>query len=244
LDPIDGTRGFLRGKREGGQYAIALALLEGGVPTIGVLGCPNLPVAVDDENYEWTENETEENSAESRGCLFVASRGGGCYQLPLAPTTGGEARRCQTTPADASTRPVDRARFCIGVEKWGDALGQTASMAEKIHGALDDEDDILFARRMDSQAKHGVIARGGAELYVRLPKPGYQEWIWDHAAGNVVIEEAGGNMTDTEGRPLDFSLGAKLSPGVRGILMSNGGVFHVALVDAFAQVEKLRLEQN
>jgi 3'-phosphoadenosine 5'-phosphosulfate (PAPS) 3'-phosphatase len=28
LDPIDGTRGFLRGKRQGGQYCVALALLE------------------------------------------------------------------------------------------------------------------------------------------------------------------------------------------------------------------------
>ena len=28
LDPIDGTKGFLRGKQEGGQYAVALALIE------------------------------------------------------------------------------------------------------------------------------------------------------------------------------------------------------------------------
>ena len=28
LDPIDGTRGFLRGKREGGQYCVALTLIE------------------------------------------------------------------------------------------------------------------------------------------------------------------------------------------------------------------------
>ena len=28
LDPIDGTKGFLRGKQNGGQYAIALALIE------------------------------------------------------------------------------------------------------------------------------------------------------------------------------------------------------------------------
>src|SRR5262249_38300918 len=40
LDPIDGTKGFLR--RE--QYAIALALLENGRVEIGVLGCPNLPL--------------------------------------------------------------------------------------------------------------------------------------------------------------------------------------------------------
>ena len=116
-----------------------------------------------------------------------------------------------------------------------------------LHGkdtALDDNGEIIRARRIDSQAKHGVIARGGAEWYVRLPKPGYVEWIWDHAAGNVVIEEAGGKMTDTEGRPLDFSLGPKLSPSVRGILMSNGGIFHKSLVDAFAQEEAIRLKKN
>ena len=28
LDPIDGTKGFLRGKRDGGQYCVALALIE------------------------------------------------------------------------------------------------------------------------------------------------------------------------------------------------------------------------
>ncbi len=39
LDPIDGTKGFLRGE----QYAIGLALIEGGDVILGVLGCPNLP---------------------------------------------------------------------------------------------------------------------------------------------------------------------------------------------------------
>jgi len=38
LDPIDGTKGFLRG----GQYAIALALIEDGEVVAGVLACPNL----------------------------------------------------------------------------------------------------------------------------------------------------------------------------------------------------------
>jgi 3'(2'), 5'-bisphosphate nucleotidase len=39
LDPIDGTKGFLRGE----QYAIALGLIERGEVILGVLGCPNLP---------------------------------------------------------------------------------------------------------------------------------------------------------------------------------------------------------
>jgi len=138
---------------------------------------------------------------------------------------------------------VNDARFCIGVEKYSDARGQCAGMAKEIQGdrALNDEGEIILARRIDSQAKHGVLARAGAEFYVRLPKPGYVEWIWDHAAGNVVIEEAGGTMTDVEGKPIDFSLGAQLSPDVAGVLASNGGVFHSALVEAYRKQEASRL---
>jgi 3'-phosphoadenosine 5'-phosphosulfate (PAPS) 3'-phosphatase len=40
LDPIDGTKGFLRGQ----QYCVSLALIEEGRPVLGVLGCPNLPI--------------------------------------------------------------------------------------------------------------------------------------------------------------------------------------------------------
>ena len=39
IDPIDGTKGFLRGE----QYAVALGLIENGKVVLGVLGCPNLP---------------------------------------------------------------------------------------------------------------------------------------------------------------------------------------------------------
>ncbi|KAJ9064424.1 3'(2'),5'-bisphosphate nucleotidase [Entomophthora muscae] len=38
LDPIDGTKGFLRG----GQFAVCLALIVNGSVELGVLGCPNL----------------------------------------------------------------------------------------------------------------------------------------------------------------------------------------------------------
>ena len=121
------------------------------------------------------------------------------------------------------------------MEKFSDALGQAAGMAKVLHGeeGLSADGDIIKARRIDSQAKYGVLARAGAEYYARLPKPGYLEWIWDHAAGNIVITEAGGVMTDTDGDPIDFSLGAKMSDKVKGVLGSNGGIFHKALVEAY-----------
>ena len=40
LDPIDGTKGFLRGE----QYAVALALIENGEVVVAALACPNLSI--------------------------------------------------------------------------------------------------------------------------------------------------------------------------------------------------------
>ena len=161
LDPIDGTKGFLRGKKDGGQYCVALALLEQGVPTIGVLGCPNLPASPTDFSYAWKDDETVETY--QRGCIFVASRGGGCYQLPLVPGTRAAVRLHVTRQND--DRSPSQGRFCVGVEKFGDALGQCAGMARVLHGndGVDADGNILNARRIDSQAKYGVLARAGAE---------------------------------------------------------------------------------
>ncbi len=51
--------------------------------------------------------------------------------------------------------------------------------------------------------------RGDADLYLRLPvKKGYMEKILDHAGGVLVVEEAGGRVTDIHGRPVEFHHGA------------------------------------
>lgn len=90
--------------------------------------------------------------------------------------------------------------------------------------------------RMDSQAKYGVVARGQAALYLRLssPKtPDYVEKIWDHAAGALLVEEAGGRVTDMHGQPLNFGLGRTLAQN-RGVVVSNGSIHDsvlAALVD-------------
>ena len=49
----------------------------------------------------------------------------------------------------------------------------------------------------------------------------------------LIVEEAGGKVTDTVGRPLDFSLGAKLDDSVTGIIATNGPV-HAELLEALA----------
>ena len=77
---------------------------------------------------------------------------------------------------------------------------------------------------MDSQAKYGIVSRGEASLYIRLPNPtfpDYRECIWDHAAGLIVVEEAGGTVTDANGTPLNFLTGKRMQEN-RGIVATNG----------------------
>jgi 3'(2'), 5'-bisphosphate nucleotidase len=79
---------------------------------------------------------------------------------------------------------------------------------------------------MDSQAKYAAVAAGQAALYLRLPSPktpDYREKIWDHAAGTLVVQEAGGKVTDMHGNPLDFANSPRLEH-TRGVVVSNGAI--------------------
>lgn len=40
----------------------------------------------------------------------------------------------------------------------------------------------------------GALSRGDAALFMRFPPPDYREKIWDHCAGYVIVQEAGGKV--------------------------------------------------
>jgi 3'(2'), 5'-bisphosphate nucleotidase len=87
------------------------------------------------------------------------------------------------------------------------------------------------ARLMDSQAKHVALAAGAADVVMRFPTHhDFHDAIWDYAAGSLLIEEAGGLVTDLAGRALDFTEGRRLLRNY-GILGSNR-VLHAAALDA------------
>jgi 3'(2'), 5'-bisphosphate nucleotidase len=200
LDPIDGTKGFLRGN----QYAIALALIEKGVVKLGILGCPNLYGDVRQPMGE-------------RGCLFIALRGKGSVEMDM----DGLNRH------SISVSKVENPSEAIITESV-----EPDHADHLFHQRLAKELNISKpSLRMDSQAKYGVLARGEATLYLRVPspaEPGYKENIWDHAAGAIIAEEAGGRVTDILGRPLDFLCGTKMDKN-HGILVTNGILHDVVL---------------
>jgi len=204
LDPIDGTKGFLRG----GQYAVALALVKDGEVVVGVLGCPNLPLHGSEPHDE-------------KGCLFAAVRGEG------AVMKGFEDPVEQEIEVVKAIEPPD-VQFCESVESSHSAHQESALIAQRLGMTKPPV-------RMDSQCKYGIVARGDAAIYLRLPtRQSYMETVWDHAAGSIIVEEAGGKVTDMEGKPLDFSLGRRLT-GNRGIVVTNGGL-HDQVLWAVEQV--------
>ena len=100
LDPVDGTKGFLRNE----QYAIALALVEDGEVVLGVMGCPNLP-------YDGEPGDPEVGGP--IGVLFVAVRGEGTHMMPLFEATADAPGEPVQAAAPSSTA---EARYAESVE--------------------------------------------------------------------------------------------------------------------------------
>ncbi|CAL9729593.1 3'(2'),5'-bisphosphate nucleotidase [Monosporozyma unispora] len=200
LDPIDGTKGFLRGE----QFAVCLALIVDGVVKCGVIGCPNLKLS----QYDNAREQIGENVDESFGYIFRAVRGQGAAftdTLSMANWKPTHVRHLQDTKDMITLEGV-----------------------EKGHSSHDEQDEIKSrlnitkSIHLDSQVKYCLLAMGLADVYLRLPiKMSYQEKIWDHAAGNAIVLESGGLHTDSlQNKTLNFSQGRTLL--TKGVIATSG----------------------
>jgi 3'(2'), 5'-bisphosphate nucleotidase len=206
LDPIDGTKGFLRGD----QYVVALALVEDGIVVLGALGCPNL-------------SEDLRPDLRGAGAVVVAARGEGVW------VTGMESDDFKPIRVSERSDPVD-ARV---LRSYAAEHTDTTKIDQLVATLSIEQPPVL----MDSAAKYAILASGGGDLLFRLlspHRPDYVENIWDQAAGSILVEEAGGRVTDLAGVDLDFSVGRHLSNNC-GVLASNG-LLHEAALEALRRV--------
>ncbi len=201
LDPIDGTKGFLRGD----QYAVALALIVEGKVRLGLLGCPKLV-------------DSHLPNSNGPGSLLVAAYDQGAWTTNL--DSPGSYQRLEVS------------------SRSNPALARLLRSFESDHTNVNQIDEFSQAMGikqeavcMDSQAKYAVLSAGKGEILLRLLSPrklDYREKIWDQAAGSIILEEAGGRITDLDGKKLDFRAGRELVHN-RGILASNGVLHEPAL---------------
>jgi 3'(2'), 5'-bisphosphate nucleotidase len=207
LDPIDGTKGFLRGQ----HYAIALGRIENGEVVAGVMGCPNLSA---EQSHPLDKNDPE-------GVVYAASQGAGAWEFAKCEQHA-EPMRIVAQVHDSS-RPL---RFCESAEKGHSNRGDSG----KIIDSIGTEGEPA---RLDSQCKYALVARGQADGYLRLPtSKEYVEKIWDHAAGMCIASEAGAVVSDISGKPLDFTHGYRLEEN-RGVICAVRGL-HEQIIDSIA----------
>lgn len=228
LDPVDGTLGFVRGD----QYAVALALIDNGRVVLGVLGCPNYPMRkewlnIHHQHYRRMSKSLPSPHSWEEGCVMYASRGSDeAWMQPLI--RGDEKFEWPNFAKLIRVSSIDDpalATFCEPVEKTNSNHSFTAGLAHSV--GLRKQ-----PLRVHSMVKYAAIARGDAEIYMKFARAGYKEKIWDHAAGVLIVQEAGGVVTDAGGRPLDFSKGVYLEGLDRGIIACSGDALHDKIIGA------------
>lgn len=202
IDPIDGTKGFLRND----QYAVALALVVDGAVVVAALACP-----------------VYETNGES-GTTFLAIKGEGAWSVSASDVR--DRVEVTTGKSPASWRFVESVESSHGNPGFQSAVARAVEIDAP-------------SLRMDSQAKYAAVARGEAVLYLRLPPANghrYAEKIWDHAAGSLLVEEAGGRVTDMHGKPLDFRSDSLLRRN-QGVVVSNTQI-HDSVIEVLEELAR------
>jgi len=181
-----------------------LLLFVDGEVKVGILACPVLNKA---------------------GTLFSAIRHQGVYSQSIFNNGDSSDQLPEKKIQTVSNDDISNFRFVESVEaSHGDQEKQ--NQIAKLLGIK------TSSIQIDSQAKYGLVANGDACLYLRLPNPNmpnYRECIWDHAAGAIIVEEAGGCVTDMNGKQLNFQDNKKMINNSGVVVSSNESVHQQVL---------------
>lgn len=125
--------------------------------------------------------------APALGLAYAAARGGGAFRIEA-----GVSRRLASAPLPApGARPL---RMVASRRHRGARDAEFCACAEAAFGPLE------FSTA-GSAFKLCVVAEGEADIYPRFGPT----MEWDTAAGQVVVEEAGGALIDEAGRPFRYN---------------------------------------
>ncbi|KAF2035395.1 carbohydrate phosphatase [Setomelanomma holmii] len=215
MDPVDGTATFMQGK----QYAVALCLLVDGVQQVGVVGCPNLAFDVHGPLRQTRVHEDQVDGV-GYGVVLSAAKGHGTYVRAMQEDGLGEPRL-----VDLTSRPTKSLTDLNLVET---TVGKTS---------LCQDEHMLVAESLGSswpgtvvwsqQMKYVALTLGATDVMVRIPKTKERfTYIWDHAGGHILYQEAGGMIKDFDGKPVDFSKGRQIKGEANhGMIAAMPGIF-------------------
>lgn len=208
MDPIDGTATFIKG----GQYAVALALVEDGNEVLGVVGCPNIL-------KDTTQIESMLADDDGHGFLLSAVCGDGGVQLQ--PLASGDLPAGQFIPSRQWKAEHEQSSIQLTDLNLVDStLGQDyhltrcKKLADELGCARFPGTDVW-----STQLRLITIALGTRNnTQIRMPPaklPGGAEDpendVWDYAGAHLILKESGAAVSDLDGKDIDFGAGRKLA---------------------------------
>lgn len=155
IDPIDGTKNFVRGVP---VWATLIALIDDGVPVVGVVSAPAL------------------------GRRWWASAGGGAF------TVGPESDDPRRIGVSSVGELADASLAFSSLSGWADR-----GLREQFV-ALTDE--VWRVRGFGDFWNYCLVAEGAVDI---AAEP--EVSLWDLAAVDVLVREAGGRFTNLDGEP-------------------------------------------
>ncbi|XP_044512446.1 putative PAP-specific phosphatase, mitochondrial isoform X2 [Mangifera indica] len=240
LDPIDGTRGFLKGSEA--LYVVGLALVVQGEIVLGVMGCPNWK---EDKSYKSTaEVQGNKNIPSQSGVIMIAHVGCGTWtkRLPEMLGTSAKTSDCWTRCFVDSCQLVQEAYFCIPESQTWNSLPLSALFnATTDADNIGDKEILLLCKCCGSLCKYMMVASGRASVFILRTRAQKLIKAWDHAVGMICVHEAGGKVTDWKGSKLDLSadqVQRRIIFPSGGVLVSNGNI-HNRILEMIAATSSI-----
>ncbi len=178
VDPIDGTKGYIRGD----QYAVCIALVDGAslYSVLAALGCPNL----------------------MGGVVLIAIRDFGVFRAAL----GEDFSQLESISEAENCDSLQKAHFTGAFESAHTKSTELAQLMEACSNTLpllkiDSQCKYALLALGTAQVYYRRHASGKG---IVLDAAEYIEAIWDNAPGVLFVEEAGGLVTDFAGNRLTF----------------------------------------
>jgi hypothetical protein len=227
---------------EANQAAISLTLLDMGRPVACAIALPNLPRnSMGGEKLLRMMVSYDGQSgavAPAAGTLLWAEEGIGAYERGIGGEHGTDVRvrvdRCLIGKRSIATGATAFERSGEGKDgaglantfDWGVVTrceGVPRPRAASLATELGQVKPVLQA---EGPFPYALVARAEAQCYFELPDEvaAFDASIWSHAAGSLLVTEAGGLVTDTAGNPLDFSTCGEtrcLATHVVGVIATN-----------------------
>ncbi len=180
IDPLDGTKGFTQKQSD---FAVQIALVEKGIPVVGVVYQP-----IGDVHY---------GAVRGKGA-FLTTGSGNPESLHVSDVSVFSEMTMAVSRSHRSEK-MDLVFEHFGFEK------------EFPHGSVG--------------LKVGFLTQKTADIYIHLSP---HTKFWDTAAPQIILEEAGGILTDIFGEKIVYTL--RDVRNHNGILASNGAA-HQSAVD-------------